>query len=189
MVLKKCCNSLDILLHLGMEKWKKISGYKYYLISNLGRVKSINDKGNWGDGRILKTIVRKSGYCVVNLWSYSGSDKKMKQHKVHKLVANAFIPNTKNKPIINHIDGDKENNKAANLEWCTHSENMVHSYKNGLHKVDKGNKTTKLNKKQVKEIRQRYKEENISQADLSKDYPVCEGQIRKIINKECWKWV
>lgn len=172
-----------------MEKWKKIPGYKYYFVSNLGRVKSTNDKGNWGDGRILKVIVRESGYCVVNLWSYRDGDKKMKQHRVHKLVAESFVPNPENKPIVNHIDGNKENNSANNLEWCTHSENMIHSYENGLHNVEKGKKTTKLNEDQVREIRERYEKENISQANLAKDYPVCEGQIRRIVNKESWKWV
>ena len=171
-----------------MEKWKKIDGYDLYLVSNKGRVKSINDKGNWGNGRILKIIVRKSGYCVVNLWSYN-PERKMKQHRVHKLVAEAFIPNPDGKPLINHIDGNKENNCADNLEWCTHSENMQHSYKNKLHVQEKGVKTTKLNEKKVLEIRDRYKNEDISQYDLSLEYDVCESTIRNVVNRNTWTWV
>lgn len=172
-----------------MEKWKKIDGYKYYFVSNLGRVKSINDKGNWGDKRTLKIIVRKSGYCVVNLNSYSDGGKKMKQYRVHQLVARAFIPNPEKKPTINHLDGNKENNHVDNLEWCTHSENMLHAYKNGLCIREKGVNTTTLTVDDVKEIRKRYKNENISQYQLSKDYSVVESTIRNVINKTSWKWV
>ena len=57
-----------------------------------------------------------------------------KPYRVHRLVAEAFIPNTENKPCINHKDGNKQNNNADNLEWCTHSENTIHSFKNGLQK-------------------------------------------------------
>ena len=172
-----------------MEKWKKIDGYKYYFVSNFGRVKSTNDKGNWGDKRTLKIIVRKSGYCVVNLHSYRGAVKKMKQYRVHQLVAKAFIPNPEKKPIINHLDGNKENNHVSNLEWCTQSENMIHAYKNGLCSRKKGVKTTKLTVDDVKEIRKRYKNKNISQYQLSEDYSVTESTIRNVINKTSWKWV
>jgi len=172
-----------------MEKWKNITGYNNYYVSTEGRVKSKNDKGNWGNERILKIIERKSGYCVVNLYSYSDGNKKMKQCRVHKLVAKAFIPNPKNKPLINHIDGDKTNNSVNNLEWVTHSENMNHSYKNGFHNQPSGQKTTKLTPKEVKEIRNRYKKEDISQYNLSIEYNVCESTIRNVVNRNSWKWV
>lgn len=98
------------------EIWKDIEGYEDdYQVSNLGRVKSLpkkcwNGKGYWfRDGRILIPIKSKKGY--LNVWC------RKRIFKVHRLVANAFIPNPQNLPQVNHIDGDKTNNCVTNLEW------------------------------------------------------------------------
>jgi hypothetical protein len=69
-----------------------------------------------------------TGYPRVNLRGYEGS----KKHFIHRLVAEAFIPNPENKREVNHKDGDKANNQVTNLEWCTPSENMKHAYSSRL---------------------------------------------------------
>lgn len=104
------------------EIWKDIPGYEgLYQVSNMGRVKSLNFNRS-GLPRILKTKNRQ-GYPRVILW------KSGKRHEVcvHRLVAQAFIPNPENKPFVNHKDGNRRNNHVDNLEWCTAQENAIHS--------------------------------------------------------------
>ena len=95
-----------------MEIWKDIKGYEgSYQVSNLGRVKSLKYQKN----RILKTILHNNNYYFVTLCNKDNC----KNYSVHRLVAQAFIPNPNNYPVVNHKDEDKSNNKADNLEWCT----------------------------------------------------------------------
>ena len=107
------------------EIWKDIKGYEgKYQISNLGNVKNLKTS------YILKGVDTR-GYLRVGFTK----NKKVKLFRIHRLVAEAFIPNPYNKPEINHIDGNKHNNKITNLEWCTSQENTIHSYKNNLQKT------------------------------------------------------
>lgn len=104
------------------EVWKPIVGYEgYYEVSNLGRVRSIaiyvNSKNNskrYRSERVLKGILH-NGYVWVTLSKNNVKTKK----RVHRLVAEAFIPNPENLPYINHMDEVKTNNVFTNLEWCT----------------------------------------------------------------------
>ncbi len=113
--------------NLEQEIWKDIDGYEgIYQISNLGRLKSLERKINYGNRilkeKILKSPVANIGYCMVNLYK----DNSRKLVLIHRLVAVAFIPNPKNKLEVNHIDSNKLNNKAENLEWATKRENLTH---------------------------------------------------------------
>lgn len=136
-----------------MEIWKEIKGYDgLYEVSNFGSVKSIDRLVIHSNGLIfnykgnnLKQECVKNNYRRVTL----SKNNKQKRFHVHRLVALHFIPNPKNKPCVNHIDGDTSNNYVANLEWCTHSENEKHSY-DVLGKI---NSNRKLNQKQVEYIR------------------------------------
>ena len=108
-----------------LEVWKDVIGYEgLYRVSNLGRVKSLCKCNEI----ILKAGMAKSGYFTVCLHN----NKKPLTHNVHRLVAQAFIPNLENKRYVNHIDGNKQNNILSNLEWVTHGENMKHAYDIGL---------------------------------------------------------
>lgn len=113
---------LDLFLKMKMqinEIWKDIKNFEgKYQISNLGRVKSLNYAGT-GKAHILKNRYDGHGYPQISL----GRNKQM---RVHRLVAEAFIYNPQNKPYVNHIDGNKTNNKVENLEWCTPAENTQH---------------------------------------------------------------
>ena len=92
--------------------WKDIEGYEgLYKISDKGRVKSLKQ----GKEKILKPLCDRLGYLFINL--YKNGD--MKKCLIHRLVAQAFIPNTNSLPQVNHKDEDKTNNKVENLEWCS----------------------------------------------------------------------
>lgn len=140
------------------EYFTNLKGYEdLYMISNYGTIKSldkkIKNKNGYRkmNGKIMKAKVDKYGYFRIGLTK----DKKQKFYQVHRLVAQTFIPNPNDFPVINHIDGDKQNNHISNLEWCTYKENTKHAYKIGLkigksaeHKGNK-NPNRKLNEKEV----------------------------------------
>jgi len=111
------------------EVWKDIKGYEgIYQVSNTGKIKRIGKYSNqfgytWESDRLLKPSPKDNQYLIVNL----SKNGKIKQKYVHRLVAEAFIPNPENKPTINHKDGDRSNNHVSNLEWATYAENNIHS--------------------------------------------------------------
>ena len=107
------------------EIWKDIKGYEgFYQVSNIGRVRSlpVRSKTKYFKGDILTTFTDKAGYICVNL--------SRKTYKVHRLVAIAFIENPNNYKCVNHKDECKTNNKASNLEWCTHKYNNNYGTRN-----------------------------------------------------------
>ena len=106
-----------------MEIWKDIEGYEgLYQISNKGRVKSLK----WGKERILKPGWNTGGYLKVYLFKNTEAQDRL----VHRLVAEAFIPNPYNKPQVNHKDENKKNNCVENLEWITCMDNCNYGTRN-----------------------------------------------------------
>ena len=116
------------------EIWKEIPEFTNYSVSNEGLVKG-------SSGKILKTFIQNMGYEVVSL--YNGS-KVSSKRTVHRLVAQAFIPNPLGLLVVNHKDGNKLNNRAENLEWCTNSQNILHARELGLNPYNRPTMGKKL---------------------------------------------
>lgn len=145
-----------------MEKWKDVVGFENeYQVSSYGRVKSkgryIDNNGGkqyWQE-RIMRPRLNDNGYMIASL-SKKGSNLSKKK-RVHRLVAEAFINTNNLKLDINHIDGDKQNNRLENLEWVDRSANLKHAYRTGLRVStfkDKPSVNRKLTDEQVIKARQ-----------------------------------
>ena len=101
-----------------IERWKDVKGFEgLYKVSNFGNIMH-KSKGAW---KILKNTNSKGDYLSVKLKSNNGS---IKYTRIHRIVAETFIPNPLNLPQVNHIDMNKQNNRVDNLEWCSHRENI-----------------------------------------------------------------
>lgn len=136
------------------EIWKDITGYEgIYQVSNLGRVKSLdhlrkNGKASYQKqkGRMLKQNNRPS--TSHHNYKYVGLHRK--GYYVHRLVAQAFIPNPNNLPYVNHKDGNTVNNCVDNLEWVTAKQNTQHAIENGLMKCACKEQMDKIREKYIK---------------------------------------
>lgn len=168
-----------------MEKiWKNIPGYNgIYQVSNSGKVRSY--AGHKGFGRRTEPIYLKEreisgGYKQVTL----SKDNKRYQKLVHRLVAQAFIPNPKNKPEVNHIDGDRGNNVFANLEWVTRSENVRHAIY--ITRSDMSHKKIKCVEtgKKYKSIRSAAKDVGCSASQLSA--VLNKKENRELVSRKHW---
>lgn len=145
------------------EVFKPVPGYEgIYEVSNWGAVRSVTrcakcvlGKRHVEAVRVIKGKIKRQfadigGYSVVQL----SKNNENNTRKVHVLVARAFISNPHNKPFVNHIDGNKQNNNVSNLEWVTGSENMQHAYGNSLISIPMAEKrhNAKFSNEQVLEI-------------------------------------
>lgn len=161
------------------EIWKWVDGYEHlYAVSSLGNVA----KATMGlePERLLNMVDNGNGYLRVGLYLNGVS----KHYYVHRLVAQAFIPNDQNKPQVNHIDGNRQNNVVENLEWVTRSENNKHAfYVLGAKKVNR-----KLSDEQVRLIRGDQREHKIIAAEygISRAYvsAIKTGAYRKAAGGE-----
>lgn len=150
---------------LANEQWKTVEGFPDYKISNLGRVRS--------PLCILISRPNNKGYTIVNL----RKDKKPYTKTVHRLVALAFVDNPNGYPEVNHIDGNKENNRASNLEWCTRSQNNKHALNNGLRANPN---PPALTPKQEKEAKIAYKN-GATRVELGAKYHVHPDSMKKYL--------
>lgn len=174
------------------EIFESIKGYEgMYEISNFGRVKSLQKTTKFGlrfktyPEKILLPQNNNNGYLKVIL---GGKNK-----YIHRLVAEAFIPNPENKPQVNHKDGNKKNNHVDNLEWATSKEDSDHKHSMGLVDYSKlsrkgiTNGNSKLTNEDVKRIREVYLARKYSRRKLAKEYSVSVNTIDKILDRTLWK--
>lgn len=166
------------------EIWKIIDNFPNYQISNFGRVMSLAKKDK---PLIMAPHIGGGGYYSVNLHRKVEGKKVIERKYIHRLVAEAFIPNPLNRTEINHIDGDKTNNHITNIEWITHSENMKHSYKLGLHSrcdiMGINHPRVKLSEEDVRDIRRRID----SGTKIGKEYGITRQQVNNIRRGKSWK--
>lgn len=165
---------------MSKENWEWVEGYEgHYKVSDQGRVFSVKSDKFMGVNRVTK-----DGYNYIAL----SKNNKAKEFRMHRLVATHFIPNPENKETVNHIDGDKLNNRVDNLEWSTRHENMQHAYKLGLKKMHRGHEhaSSKLTPEQIKEIRATYKpyKRGYSALALGKKYGVHNSTILRVVENE-----
>lgn len=152
-----------------------------YEINSEGIVRRISTK------RIKKSFKRPDGYIGIQLYI---TKEKVKNYQLHRLIANAFIPNPDNKLYVNHIDSNRENNSLNNLEWVTFEENVKHGYELG-YASNKGsnNGFSVLTEEQVLEMRSKRENDNLTYQQLATQYNVSYGCVAGIIQRKNWKHI
>ena len=177
-----------------IELWKDIKNYEgIYQVSNLGRIKTLDkyvnclyEQKRLIKSREIKTFKNNSGYYIVSLYQ----NNKSKKFLVHRLVAEAFIPNLNNKKEVNHIDGNKENNCVENLEWVTAKGNILHATKNKLRIIDGCNNwQAKMTPDNILFIRNNYKprDKNFGRKALAKRFGCNVSIISNIVARKTYK--
>lgn len=165
-----------------MEIWKDVVNYEgLYKVNNFSEVKSLNYNGKKIE-RKLKPSINKDGYLKYILYKNT-----IKQTLfAHRISMIAFVENTENKPVVNHINGIKNDNNILNLEWATIKENCQHSYDNGFSFNKKGSMAfgSKLTEKDVLEIRAKGNYKPL--ALIAEDYGVCKMSICRVLNNKRW---
>ena len=183
-----------------VEIWKDIKGYEEkYQVSNLGRVKSkerILSEGKRGQRlqkeRILVNCYNNSRYFQVLIYN---NEKKPRVVRVHRLVAEAFLEKAHTTATVDHIDNDKTNNNASNLQWMTFDENIKKAVQDKLHAFGERNSAAKLTEKDVKHIRDEYfktddrirgnKEKTLRA--IMRGYQISRYGAKAVIYKWSWK--
>ena len=163
-----------------VEVWKDIEeSVGKYQVSSFGNVRSLDrtriSRGGCTapiKGRMMKQKLSKSQYLVIHL-----RGRTIEHPSVHRLVAIAFIENKKDKPTVNHKDGNKLNNNVSNLEWSTQSEQMVHAFANDLAKRHGGSRYSAKFKQEMKDY---FETNNCSIYELSKIFEVSERTASRI---------
>jgi hypothetical protein len=167
------------------EVWKDIEGYEgLYEISTFGNVRSVDRVIRSTKGHLrklkshgIKQLITGQGYFHVRIRKNGNRKTKF----IHRLVAETFISNPGNYPIVNHIDGDKGNNHISNLEWVTSQQNAQHALKHNL------TSTTKLSKQEVLKIRELYASGEYTHRELANKFNVTPSNVGRIVRRDTWK--
>lgn len=170
------------------EIWKDVVGFEgVYMISSVGNCKRIGLFGKpLKKVRFRKLAINQEGYCRVFL---SNSNIK-KTFSIHRLVAQAFIPNPKNKPQVNHIDSNPSNNRVDNLEWVTPKENVNHAMQKGrmsFFKKGENNKLAVLKDEDIIIIREMNGKK--TQKEIAKIFNISQCHVSEIVRRLQWKHI
>ena len=168
-----------------MEVWKTIPNYSKYEASSTGYIKTFNWKGS-AQTRIMKPALDGSGYLRTMLIRDDGITHTI---KVHRIIAQTFIENPKNKAEVNHKNGIKSDNNVSNLEWLTHAENVQHCVDNGWMVTKRGedNGCSILKEYQILEIRDKFNPRIYTRQMLAEEYGVKACTIKDVILRRSWK--
>ena len=163
-----------------MAEWQPIMGFEgRYEISDCGSIRRVG-------GPLLNPWPNGQGYMIVRLTDTSA--KKREQLRVHRLVAQAFIPNPDGLPFVNHIDANPANNRASNLEWCTQAQNLRHAAQLGRmsndYWVGKRSPNAGLLDSQVRNIRNLYASGEWTYEQLARRHETSKRTIGRIIRGE-----
>lgn len=171
--------------------WKKLiyqgAEFSNFEISDDGKLRNVITETEYKIG------INGSGYSSVCV-SLGGRDK-LKAFRIHKAVAETFIPNPNGLPCINHKDGNKQNNKVENLEWCSYSENMKHAYKSNLIDMNKKSgenaRNSVLKEEDVLYIRKNIKlrDKDFGIRALARRFGVHKKTIECVIYNKSWNYV
>lgn len=174
-----------------MENWKPVVGYEgVYEASDIGNIRRVGSASGTRPGRILKPYLNRYGYMTVALSHHS----RVKWFRVHRLVATAFLGEPPFPDAdVNHKNGSKTDNSISNLEWCTRSENLLHSYRvigrNTKWAYGERCASSKLSDQQIVAIRSEYAGNQITQRELARKYKVTQSTIGAIVRGETWQHV
>ena len=168
------------------ENWKPVVGYEgFYEVSDLGRVRNIKNRKNTFVGRIRKPGFDKDGYHQMVL----SKPGKRYSTRIHRLVLSNFIGPCPKGLQINHIDGNKGNNRLDNIEYVTPSENRLHAYAIGLQSQrGENNAGSKLTEEDVHKVRARLSAGE-SQTGIAASLNVSIGAIHGIALNKTWSWL
>lgn len=167
------------------EIWKDIRGYEgIYQVSNLGRVRSLDRHVDykWRDkvvtklfkGKVLRLSYTSDGYLMI----YLRKDGEDKYYAVHRLVAQAFIPNPSDLPFVNHKDECKDNNQVDNLEWCTHIYNCNYGTAIARMRQKVTGKPKNWTEAGMQRLKESHKHENLSEETLARMSKAQSGKTR-----------
>lgn len=158
----------------------KIKSLPNFEVSECGVIRNAKTK------HVKSQYISSTGYYMISVTCNGRSKPK----RVHRIIAEVFIPNPDNKPDVNHKDGNKLNNSISNLEWVTHSENMKHAFKNGLaNNTGAKNGMAKLNEDKVRRIKQMLSD-GVSQYKIAKIIGgISRSAIMNIKNRNQWKHI
>jgi hypothetical protein len=160
------------------QDWQPVKGWPQYEVSRLGDLRQARTQkpvGQWLSDR---------GYALARF------SRPRRLVRVHRLVAEAFVPNPNDYPTVNHLNNNRSDNRAENLAWCTQAENLAHAEAQGRmcrdYWVGKRSPNAVLNDRQVFEIRQLYADGDTSWADLGRQFGVSKRTIGKIVRRETY---